>query len=144
MYHKISIEDSSFLDEFESCTNSAANFHHSEHIQLAYILLVKLDVDRAYNKLKKDLLSFLSHNGVDESKFHVTITKAWLLAVNHFMHISKPYSSAAEFIGANSILLNIDIMYTHYTKELLHSELARSSYFEPNIQEIPTHNGKMA
>ena len=90
MNHKISDEDFDFLSRFENCEIEPENFHHREHIRIAYILLTKLSVEKALLKLKDDLLSFLDYIGADKSKYHETLTCAWLLAVNHFMHLSPP------------------------------------------------------
>jgi len=139
MNHKISDEDFDFLSRFENCEIEPENFHHREHIRIAYILLTKLSVEKALLKLKDDLLSFLDYIGADKSKYHETLTCAWLLAVNHFMHLSPPAATTYEFINSNNQLLNKDIMYTHYSHALLQSEEARINFVQPDLDLIPRY-----
>ncbi|HYJ40833.1 MAG TPA: hypothetical protein VEW08_08590, partial [Steroidobacteraceae bacterium] len=83
--------------------------------------------------------SFLSHHGIPASKYHATLTRAWILAVHHFMHRSPEASSADDFIARNPALLDSKIMLTHYSADLLFSDEARAGFVEPNLDPIPRH-----
>jgi hypothetical protein len=110
-----------------------------EHIRLAYILLAQCDFDEARARLKRSLVAFLIFTEVDESKYHETMTCAWLLAVTHFMPISKPVSDSEQFLKQNNILMRKNIMFTHYTRDLMNSDIARKSFVQPDLDLIPTH-----
>ena len=86
------------------------------------------------------LLSFLEHNGIPRSKLHETITRAWVLAVRHFMSRS-PSASSADFIARNQELLDSKIMLTHYSASVLFSPDARASFVEPDLDPIPRRGG---
>jgi hypothetical protein len=135
--HKISEDDAVFFKAFTECEIDPETFHHREHIKLAYILLVENEVSEALTKLKTLLLKFLAFNGVEESKYHETVSLAWLLAVKHFMNLSKSASCFEEFIRDNGLLLDKEIMYTHYTREKLDSDKARIKFVEPDLEPIP-------
>jgi hypothetical protein len=49
------------------------------------------------------------------SKYHETITRAWILAVRRFMELTPAADSADTFIDANPRLLDSKIMFTHYS-----------------------------
>jgi len=68
------------------------------------------------------------------------MTHAWLLAVKHFMHLSKPASDSETFLRANSILLDKDIMFTHYSRKLMDSESAKKNVVQPDLELIPVHS----
>lgn len=68
---------------------------------------------------------------------HVTITRAWVMAVDHFMKRSDPCTSCAELVRRNPQLLDRTIMLTHYSAELLFSSSARHAFVAPDIQSIP-------
>jgi len=144
MKHKISDDDIDFLNSFEKCEIDAKAFGHKEHIRLAYILLVQSELDDAKVRLKTSLIRYLTFNGVDTSKYHETMTVAWLLAVKHFMHMSVPAENAIEFIQANDILLDKNIMYTHYSRDLMESDPARKEFIEPDLEPIPVYGYKAA
>jgi hypothetical protein len=86
--------------------------------------------------MREALLSFIEHNGISRSKFHETITRAWVLAVRHFMDRSAS-SSSTDFIAKNRDLLDTRIMLTHYSAGVLFSSEARASFVEPDLDPIP-------
>ncbi len=137
MTHHLSIEDADFLQSIESCQYSAERFRHREHIRLAYILLTQHGFDDALCRLKVLLLAFLAYNGADKSKYHETMTYAWFLAVRHFMYSSDSACDSERFLHENKILLNQEIMFTHYTRDLIYSEAARERFVKPNLDPIP-------
>ena len=138
--HSVSDDDLAFLASFESCAIAPSAFHHREHVRLAYIYLCDGDVIEAHRRLRASLLAFLAHNGVDAAKYHETITRAWILAVDHFMERAEPASPSVSFdgfIAGNPRLLDTGIMLTHYTKARLFSDDARAAFVEPDLDPIP-------
>jgi hypothetical protein len=55
------------------------------------------------------------------------------------MHRSPVATSADDFIDRNPPLLDSKIMLTHYSADLLFSDLARTQFVEPNLDPIPHH-----
>jgi hypothetical protein len=87
--------------------------------------------------MRDTLRGFLEHHGIPVSKYHETITRAWIMAVRHFMDRTPPTPSADTFIDGNPRLLDPKIMLTHYSAELLFSPEARARFVEPDIDPIP-------
>lgn len=140
MAHSISANDRQFLAELESARFEPGQFDHRAHVRAAYIYLAESDSDRASERMRDALLGFLRHHGVDPSKYHETITRAWILAVRHFMQLTPAAQSADEFIDANPQLLDAQIMLTHYSAELLFSPQARATFVDPDLGPIPRHD----
>lgn len=139
MKHEPSQDDLDYLRAFESYKIDASQFHHREHLQIAYTLLAQKSVDEAYQELKTHILGLLNHVGVGSDKYHDTMTYAWLLAVKHFMEISDLSDGFDMFIEMNAILLDQSIMYSHYSKDLLLSRQARVSFVQPDLEAIPVY-----
>jgi hypothetical protein len=137
--HHLSKSDREFRAAFEAGAFAPADFSHRAHIRLAYVYLAESDVDLALERMRASLVSFLSHHGIPASKYHATLTRAWILAVDHFMHRSPKAFSADDFIARNPLLLDSKIMLTHYSAELLFSDQARTDFVEPNLDPIPRH-----
>ena len=137
MDHRPSDDDRAFLARFEGCRVTPAEFDHAAHVRLAYVYLCEHGVEEAAARMKRALLAFLAHVGADPAKYHETITRAWILAVRHFMSRSAPCESATAFIAANPELLDSRIMLTHYSAQVLFSPQARQAFVEPDIQPIP-------
>jgi hypothetical protein len=138
--HAITEEDRQFQRSFEALEVAPSAFDHAAHVRLAYVYLCQYPVDEATGRMKDALLAFVDHLGVGRSKFHETITRAWILAVRHFMELSPPAASATEFISANPRLLDTGIMLKHYSAEVLFSPAAREAFVRPDIRPIPEHN----
>jgi len=137
MKHQISAGDQRFCDAFEKFELAPADFDHRAHVRLAYVYLCRLDPEQATAAMKQALLSFLQHLGVGTTKYHETITRAWVMAVNHFMESTEPGSSFGEFIDRAPVLLDSKIMLSHYSAEMLFSDEARAEYVEPDLAPIP-------
>ena len=78
-------------------------------------------------------------HGIPASKYHATITKAWILAVRHFMALTPDVESADVFINANAQLLDSNIMLSHYSASLIFSPEARAEFMEPDQSPIPRY-----
>jgi hypothetical protein len=141
--HGLSQGDRSFRSAFEACRFAPSEFNHRAHVRLAYVYLVESDseVELAVQRMRASLLSFLAHHDIPRSKFHETITRAWILAVRHFMNGSTS-TSAADFIAKNRDLLDSKIMLTHYSASVLFSSDARATFVEPDLDPIPRHDEK--
>ena len=139
MNHELSSIDREFRAAFEAGAFAPADFSHRAHVRLAYVYLADSDVNLALERMRAALVSFLSHHGIPATKYHETLTRAWILAVDHFMHRSPAAASADDFIARNPLLLDTKIMLTHYSASLLFSDTARARFVEPDLDPIPRY-----
>jgi len=139
MKHLLSVEDQDFRRVFETCKFPPAEFNHRAHIRQAYVYLSEHDTDSAHQLMRSALLSFLEYHGVDVSKYHETVTRAWIIAVRHFMENTPSCDSSDSFIESNPRMLDSKIMMTHYSAEVLFSDEARAKFVEPNLEPIPRY-----
>jgi hypothetical protein len=137
--HEPSIEDRRFLERFEIGAVTREEFNHRAHVRLAYICLAGSDTDAAAARMHQGLLGFLQHHGVPAAKYHETLTRAWILAVRHFMESAPDSASADAFIAHNPALLDSKIMLTHYSADRLFSDEARARFVEPDLEPIPRY-----
>jgi len=137
MKHGISPRDRSFRRAFERFDIAPEEFDHRAHVRLAYIYLCGHGVDGAHGLMKRSLLAFLNHVGAGTAKYHETITRSWIMAVNHFMAATPGCRSAEEFIERNPKLLDTGIMLRHYSAAVLFSPRARDRFVAPDLNPIP-------
>ena len=135
----VSPADRAFRDDFEACRIAPDAFSHRAHLRLAYVYLVDSDADSAYEKMRDALHAFLGHLGIAEGKYHDTMTRAWILAVRHFMEKTQDAGSADAFIDQNPLMLDSNVMLTHYSADLLFSQEARQRFVEPDLDPIPRY-----
>lgn len=132
-------DDIRFRDDFETGRVTTADFHHREHLRLAFVYLCESSLSDAHDRMRNAIRMFLAANGVPPQKYHETLTKSWLKAVKHFSMRAGNISSFEQLLGADDRLLNTEIMLTHYSRACLFSELARNRYVEPDLQAIPDY-----
>ena len=137
--HRLSSDDQRFRADFEAGVHAPGSFGHREHVRLAYVYLAEHVVAEAATRMRGALLGFLGRHGIPLSKYHETLTMAWILAVAHLMERTRDSASADDFIEANPMLLDKEIMSTHYSAESLFSEEARARFVEPDLDPIPRH-----
>jgi len=139
MKHEVSSEDAEFREAFESGRVLPAEFGHRSHVRLAYVYLAGQDPDAATASMRSALQGFLQHHGIPPAKYHETLTRAWVLAVRHFMERAPETISADDLIARHPELLDSKIMLTHYSASLMFSPEARAQFVEPDLQAIPRH-----
>jgi hypothetical protein len=137
--HIASQADQVFRRDFEACLIPPTEFNHRAHVRLAYVYLSENDIDTAHQCMRTALFSFIKHNGIDVAKYHETITRAWIMAVRHFMENTPSCESYEAFIEGNPRMLDSKIMMTHYSSSVLFTDEARSTFVEPDLQPIPRY-----
>ena len=139
MKHKISSEDAAFRQAFEMGGVLPAQFDHRAHVRLAYVYLVEHAPEAASARMASGLQAFLQRHGLPGTKYHETLTRAWVLAVRHFMERSPGMDSADALVARHPELLDSKIMLTHYSAAVLFSAEARSTFVEPDASPIPRY-----
>ena len=128
--------DRQFQREFEAGRIPPGEFNHVAHLRLVYVYLVEGGLLHAEQRMRESLRNFISANGIASTKYHETLTRAWVMAVCHFMQ-RKCSLSFSEFAANSQPLLDSKVMLTHYSAEALFSEHARARFVAPDLQAIP-------
>jgi hypothetical protein len=161
------LSDDEFLAAFESGT--LADFHHADHIRVAWIYLRRLPVPRASERMAESLRQFAARKGVHQ-KYHETITHAWMILVWDALERDRKTAAckaATAGWAANSSpakarvnnaaygfdafavghpeLLNTHALDKFYSARLLTSPAARTRFLPPDISPLPgnTHNPEL-
>ncbi len=136
---ELSETDRRFRRDFEAGLVEPHEFDHMAHVRLAYTYLAEAPPDAAAARMRAALSDFLRRHGLGPSKYHETLTRAWVLAVRHFMEASPDTPSADGFLEANPTLLDRDVLLRHYSSSVLSSERARGEFVEPDLAPIPRY-----
>lgn len=128
--------DAEFILAFEAGDIPPGEFNHRAHLRLAYGYLSQGDLAHAERKMRTALLNFLDANGIPRAKFHETLTRAWVMAVAHFMN-RRASASFEAFVEHSQPLLDSKVMLTHYSAAALFSERARAAFVAPDLEAIP-------
>ena len=123
--------DSEFLRAFEACAVANADFHHADHIRLAWIYLREHPLLEAIDRFSTSLKRFAAHHGVP-GLYHETITWAYLLLIHERMN-GEPSFDAFRAANPELFTWKPSVLSRYYTSETLASERARQVFVMPDL-----------
>lgn len=123
--------DDDFIRRFEDCTLPPDEFHHRDHVRLAWLYLRRSTALEALTSFSEGLRRFARANGHD-GLYHETITWAYLLLIHERMEGNN--ENWEEFAARNPDLLTWkpSILDSYYRPETLMSERARRVFVMPD------------
>jgi hypothetical protein len=153
------LSDDEFLAAFEAAT--LVEFHHSDHIRVAWIFLRRLPFPHAAERMAESLRHFAATKGA-HMKYHETITQVWMLLVwdafsqdrqaagertlsseagPDTLPVASPTGHAADgfdaFAAAHPELLDAHALDRFYSSQLLASPAARTRFVPPDLSPLP-------
>lgn len=131
----MTLDDREFIRRFEDCTLPAAEFHHRDHVRLAWLYLREHPPLQALTRFSEGLKRYAATNGHD-GLYHETITWAYLLLIRERAARGGAGETFEEFAAANPDLLTWrpSILASYYREETLASDLARRVFVMPDAE----------
>jgi hypothetical protein len=126
------VNDEEFMRAFQSGELSGDQFHHADHVRMAFLYLSRHPVLEAMAMFAGDLARFAAAKG-KPNRYHETITWALLLLIRERM-VRTECGEWNEFAERNPDLLDWrqSILRRYYREETLSSELARRIFVFPD------------
>jgi len=120
-------------DKFSSCTLNPIFFTHEAHLRLGYIYIKKYGLEKAIEKLCKQIALF-DKNFDDGTKFNKTLTTASAKIINHFICKSKSANFIELLIEFPKLKSNFKgLLKSHYTLDIFNTKKAKQEYLEPDL-----------
>ena len=121
------------LRQFENCSLPLERFHHSVHIQIAFLYLGQYPVLDVLGRFPEALQRYAAAHG-KTGLYHETITWAYILLIQERMQRAGRPQTWAEFASANPDLLTWteSILKQYYREQTLSSDLARKIFLFPD------------
>ena len=121
------------LERFVDTTLPAGEFHHEQHVQVAWLFVQEFGMPGALGEFTAAIRRFADAKGAT-GLYHETITWAFLLLIAE-RQARNPAAAWEAFAAANADLLvwKPSILERYYSKELLASELARRTFLMPDL-----------
>jgi hypothetical protein len=126
--------DADFIAAFESCTLPPGQFHHRDHIRLAFLYLRRHPPMEALARFTTGLRRYAVSLGAP-TLYHETITWAYLLLIHERMQ-RDPEVDFEAFAEAHVDLFvrQPSVLERYYLPETLTSELARRTFLFPDAR----------
>lgn len=134
------IDDETFLAEFEACRWPLNDWHHRQHIKVAYLHLVRYSFDEAVNRIRERIKAHNAAHNVPESPtggYHETMTQAWMRLVHLTICEYGPCDSADSFFEQHPELWEKKTLRLFYSRELFMSPRAKVEFVEPDLAPLP-------
>lgn len=115
---------------------SGGEFHHREHIHLAFLAVRKDGKSAAITKIN----SWIRHIAAYErspQKYNATMTRAWTEIVGHHVEVDPAVADFGEFADRYPALLDKRLLRLHYSSALLASATARREWVTPDLAPFP-------
>ena len=123
--------DQEFLHAFESGHLSPADFHHRDHLRLAWVQVDRLGLEGGSAAVSAGIRRFAAAHGLHRL-YHETLTRFWVRIV---AHASRP--TLAETLESHPMLLRPDLPLAHWSRETLYGDAARAGWVEPDVTPLP-------
>ena len=141
------------IEQFENGVMDPGNFHHSDHVRLAFEYLNRYPVIEALQKFSTALLRFATAAGKAD-RYHETITWAYLFLIRERMGRAARSQTWEQFAGNNADLLiwakgSFGLLDRYYRSDTLASPEARSTFIFPDkpanvCQGLESRHGRSA
>ena len=127
--------DEKFLAAFEAGQIGNQDFHHRDHLRLAWIQVRRLGLQRASDTVAGAIRQFAAGHGHAE-RYHETMTRFWVRVVGMGInrHPTLPFD---DLLAAEPHLLDKTLPFNHWSRERLTSVEAKRRWVEPDVLELP-------
>jgi len=129
------MNDDQFLAAFEARTLD--EFHHRDHIKVAYLYLRRYPLEDAITKVRTGLQALAVAWGapVDdlEKGYHETVTQAWVRLVDRALSDAGAAESADAFCDQQPKLMEKTHLHFYYSRERLTTWEAKRKFVEPDL-----------
>jgi hypothetical protein len=129
---RVAVSDEGYIAQFEGGVIAPENFHHCDHVRLAFAYLRNYPVLAALERFSSALKKFAAAAGKAD-RYNETITYAYLFLIRERMGRGCP-RDWEEFASQNPDLLlwRNGILDRYYEESTLKSELARRVFIFPD------------
>jgi hypothetical protein len=137
------MDDETFLRKFEDCTYPLDDFHHREHVKVAYLYLRRHSLAGAIDRIRGSIKKYnAAHSDpaapeVVDRGYHETMTLAWMRLVHFTLCEYGPADTADLFYEAHPQLWQMKVMRFFYSRNRIMSFAAKKNFAEPDISPLP-------
>ena len=134
------MDDETFLQQFETTAWPKAEWHHRQHIKVAYLYLRRYSLETASVKISERIKAYNQAHGVEESLsggYHETMTQAWLRLVHFTLCEYGPAENADAFFEEHPELSQKKTLRFFYTRERFMTLEAKAGFLEPDLTPLP-------
>ncbi len=130
------MSDDEFLHAFMEGLLSPRQFHHRDHLRVAWLLVRQMDVASATRAMSAGIRRFAAAHD-HAAMYHETLTQFW---VRTLAHMARERPDIAEFdvlIETFPQALDTRLPHRHWRHDTLWSAVATATWVEPDLLPLP-------
>ncbi|HLX94796.1 MAG TPA: hypothetical protein VKU37_03550 [Verrucomicrobiae bacterium] len=134
------MDDETFLRQFESTAWPKAEWHHRQHIKVAYLYVRRYSLETAAIKIRENIKAYNAAHNVEDTLlngYHDTMTQAWLRLVHFTLCEYGPAENADAFFEQHPQLSQKQALRFFYSKERFTSPEAKAAFVPPDLAPLP-------
>lgn len=135
MQSAITPEDEAFVQAFHSGQIANQQFHHQDHLRLAWVLIQHHGATYAGELITATIRQFAAHHGAPE-RYNETMTRFWIWAVNAGIQ-KHPALGFHDLLGAEPHLLDKGLPLKHWSKDVINSDAAKHQWVDADVYPLP-------
>ena len=134
------MNDDVLLQRFQGADLSVDEWHHREHVRLAYLHLLRWPYAEALERMSSGLKALNAAQKVPETVergYHETLTQGWMQLVHCTLCEYGPAETSEAFLEQHSHLQARRAMLFFYSRPRLMSSEAKARFIQPDLAPLP-------
>jgi hypothetical protein len=128
-------DDDAFVGAFFSGRITNQQFHHRDHLRLAWVQIRRLGFGLASESVTGGIRAFATRHG-SADRYHDTMTRFWLRVVDLGIR-QHPDLTFDELLVAEPHLLDKGLPFRHWSRETMSGDSAKRQWVEPDMRPMP-------
>jgi hypothetical protein len=130
------IPDDEFLRAFFSLALPNSEFHHRDHVRLAWLAIRRHGAAQAEEVVTDGIQKFAEHHSHGPA-YHDTMTRFWVRLVAHTVSDRPEIADFDELLAAYPLLLDKNAPLRHWSRQAMFAPDARAAWREPDVVGLP-------
>lgn len=134
------MSDEEFLAAFESCAHPLDQWHHRDHIKMAYLYLLRYPLEEATVRIRNGIKAYNKSKSLPEeleSGYHETMTQAWVRLVHATLCEYGRAENADAFYEQHPQLSQKKNLRLFYSRGRFVSWEAKREFLGPDLAPLP-------
>ncbi len=134
------VDDRTFLAAVKSGEWPLEQWHHHQHLRLAWLYLTEHAFDDAVVLMRDCIKAYNAAKGVPDelgTGYNETLTCAWMQLMQCALDHGEACDDAESFLQANPQLSNPHAIHLFYSRELLFADRSRILFADPDLTPLP-------
>lgn len=127
--------DQEFLRAFLRGWPEGEKFGHREHLRAAWLVIERHGHEVAAEVIGGRLREMAAAQGV-AALYNETMTRFWVRLVAHVRQAKGPLAGVDQAIESVPLLLDKDLPFRHWSREVMFSPAARAGWVEPDLRPL--------